>query len=146
MLYTLIYRGVDIKFSFEFSLDPWRSRGRMLKLISTDLVIRIKSISHALIGGVFLYSRQCPPSSCCTVSISNTGTEVRREPQQPENGSDPHCTAAVGSLHSHLYSVEDLGCTPSPTTPPDRVQLQTLRYFLFLPKTELWLKIHYSTR
>jgi hypothetical protein len=27
----------------------------MLELISTDLVIRMKSISHALIGGVFLY-------------------------------------------------------------------------------------------
>jgi hypothetical protein len=28
----------------------------MLELISTDLVIKTKSISHALIGGVFPYS------------------------------------------------------------------------------------------
>jgi hypothetical protein len=34
VLYTLKYKGVDIKFGFEFSFDLWRSRGRMLKLIS----------------------------------------------------------------------------------------------------------------
>jgi hypothetical protein len=64
----------------------------------------------------------------CTVPISSTRTEVRREPQQLENGSDPRRTAAVRSLHSHLYTAEDLGCTPSPALPPDQVQLQALRY------------------
>jgi hypothetical protein len=93
----------------------------MLELISTDLVIRTKSISHALIGGVFLYYHNMVVGLRCTVPISSTGTEVHREPQQPENGSDPHCTAAVESLHSHLYTAEDLGRTPSPAPPLDRV-------------------------
>jgi hypothetical protein len=121
VLCTLIYQGVDIKFSFEFSLDPWRLRGRLLELISTDLVIRTKSVSHALIGGIFLSTDGS--GLRCTVPISSTGTEVYREPQQPENGSDPRRTAAVESLHSHLYTAEDLGRTPSPAPPPDRVQL-----------------------
>jgi hypothetical protein len=101
--------------------------GELLELISTDLIIR-KSISHALIRGVFLYYHNMGVGLRCTVPISSTGTKVRREPQQPENGSDPRHTATVGTLHSHLYTAEDLGRTPSPAPPPDRVQLQILRY------------------
>jgi hypothetical protein len=53
--------------SFELSFDLWKSRGRMLELISTDLVIRCFP-TFWVVG------------SRCTVPIKSTGTEVRCGP------------------------------------------------------------------
>jgi hypothetical protein len=45
VLYTLIYREVDIKFSFEFSLDSLKIKGENVEVDLQDLVSRIKSKS-----------------------------------------------------------------------------------------------------
>jgi hypothetical protein len=50
-----LYTPLSPKFICKLVCAYFRLPYTLLELISTDLVIRTKFISHALIGGVFLY-------------------------------------------------------------------------------------------
>jgi hypothetical protein len=122
----------------------------VLELISTDLVIKTKSISHALIGGVLPYSsdsgsplhsdyKKHGNRSSPRVSLNNLRTGLipvalqQWEAPRPQRRHLPQAAATA----SRPYTVTGAASRSSSTTSPKVSSL-------FLPKTELRLKIYFN--
>jgi hypothetical protein len=158
VLYTLIYRGIDIKFSFwVLSLvlicgdqggECWSWSPR---LGHEDQIV----LSHALIEGVTLFLWAMGPRR--QRPIRGTQNKVHRDLTTPTIGSDSLVRTAAGRLHClHRYGIASSSSTTSSPKPPepssptpaltlDRVRQQALRFVLLLPKIEPRLKIYFNT-
>jgi hypothetical protein len=135
MLSTLIFQGIDIKFSFKFSLDQWRSRGRILELISrTWSRGPIPSLTTPWSGVPQIVGSAPHHAAPYIIQLAHEqGSSVNNMPWE---GPDLLHAEMVGCPTTSLPS-----CTPTPGStsssasapPPDRVQLQAQRCTFPLP-------------
>jgi hypothetical protein len=135
VLYALIYWGIDIKFSFEFSFDPWRSRGRMLELISQTwssgpslIPSRPDRGCPIILGSGPYHTAQIYKFAWLTNRRRTTTTTLRmtQSPYAEVTG----CITAPTPSHRRQWAAPSTTLMP----PSDRVQPQALGYIFLLPK------------